>query len=76
MYEQENETQQEDERIIPSHALRESRSLTNFHDVDDEDDLSTGKEKSAQTSLRKTNNSEEDEQQRWIGQSRSRSPKT
>jgi hypothetical protein len=55
MYEQEDETQQEDERIIPSHALRWSRSLTNFHDVEDEDDLSTGKKKSARTSLRKTN---------------------
>jgi len=56
MYEQEDETQQEDEWIIPSHALRWSRSLTNFHDVEDEDDLSTGKKKSVRTSLRKTNN--------------------
>jgi hypothetical protein len=47
--------QQEDERIIPSHALRGSRSLIDFYDVEDEDDLSTGKEKSARTSLRKTN---------------------
>ena len=34
--------------------LRGSRSLSNFHDVEDEDDLSIGKEKSACACVRKT----------------------
>jgi hypothetical protein len=55
MYGQKNETRQKNEWIIPSHALRGSWSLTNFHNIEDEDDLSTGKEKSARASLRKTN---------------------
>jgi len=45
MHEQQNEKQRGDEQTIPFHAIRGSQSLSNFHDVDDEDDVSTGKEK-------------------------------
>jgi hypothetical protein len=71
MYDLEDETQQEDEQIIPSHALRGSQFLSNFHDIDDEGDLSTGKEKSAHDRVRKTVTTLEDdhEQQQWFGQS-------
>jgi len=55
MYDLKNETQQEDKQIIPSLALGGSQSLTNFHDEEDEDDLSTRQEKSTRVSLRKTN---------------------
>ena len=54
MYDLEDGTQQEDEQIIPSHVLRGSRSLSNFHNVDNEDDLSIRKEKSARVHVRKT----------------------
>jgi hypothetical protein len=44
--------------------------LSNFHDVEDEDDLSIGKEKSRRTYMRKTVTVLEDdhEQLRWFGQ--------
>jgi len=78
MYDLENKTQQKDKQIIPSPTHWASRSLSNFHDVEDEDDLSTGKEKSTRTSVRKMVMALEDnnEQRRRFKQSRRHSPKT
>jgi hypothetical protein len=61
MYDLEDETQEKVKHIIPFYALRGSRSLSNFHDVDDEDDLSTGKEKFARVRVRKTKTAIEDD---------------
>jgi hypothetical protein len=78
MYDLENETEQEDEQIISSPAFRGSRSLSNFHNCEDEDDLSIRKKKYARAYVRKTVTTLEDdhEQWQWFGKSRRRSSKT